>query len=330
MKTDFVTSGPAGETPGWIGRPYGGYPASAFAHARPRDRQEEIMSSSPADRSSADTIVLIHGLWMTPRSWEQWIDHYTRAGFRVLAPAWPGMDGEVEQLRRDPSPIAKLNVTRIVDHYDRVIRGLDRPPIIMGHSFGGAFTQMLADRGLGAAAVAIDSAPVRGVLRLPFSTLRVAFPVLRSPANRRKAVPLTPEQFHYAFTNTMSREESDRIYGRYHVPAAGGVLFEAALANLNPRSAMRVNFTNSDRAPLLFIAGGADHVAPVSQNKGNAGRYRRSRAITGYHEYPGRAHFTLGQPGWQEVADYALEWAVEATATHQPEFQRQPAPVAGQ
>ena len=287
------------------------------------------MNSRPADRSSADTIVLIHGLWMTPRSWEQWIDRYTRAGFRVLAPAWPGMDEEVEQLRRDPSPIANLNVTRIVDHYDRIIRGLDRPPIIMGHSFGGAFTQMLADRGLGAAAVAIDSAPVKGVLRLPFSTLRVSFPILRSLANRRKAVPLTAAQFHYAFTNTMSREESDRIYERYHVPGAGGVLFEGALANLNPRSAIRVNFANSDRAPLLFIAGGADHVAPVTQIRQNTGRYRRSRAITGYHEFPGRAHFILGQPGWQEVADYALEWAVEATATHKPEYQRQPARVAG-
>lgn len=288
------------------------------------------MTSSPADRSSADTIVLIHGLWMTPRSWEQWVDHYSRAGFRVIAPAWPGMDGEVEQLRRDPSPIARLNVTRIVDHYDRIIRDLDRPPIIMGHSFGGAFTQVLADRGLGAAAVAIDSAAVKGVFRLPLPALRSAWPILRSLGNRRRAVPLGPEQFHYAFANTLSREESNRIYGRYHVPAAGAVLWEGALANVNPRSALRVNFANSDRAPLLFIAGGADHVSPPVLSKSNAGRYRRSRAITGYHEFPGRAHFTLGQPGWQEVADYALEWAVEATATHMPEYQRQPAPVAGQ
>ncbi|MFK3979367.1 alpha/beta hydrolase [Micromonospora sp. NPDC050397] len=288
------------------------------------------MSSSPADRSSADTIVLIHGLWMTPRSWEQWVEHYSRAGFRVLAPAWPGMDGEVEQLRRNPAPIAKLNVTRIIDHYDRIIRDLDRPPIIMGHSFGGAFAQVLADRGLGGATVVIDSAAVKGVYRLPLSTLRSAWPILRSLGNRRKAVPLSPDQFHYAFTNTLSREESNRIYGRYHVPAAGGVLFEGAMANFNPRSALRVNFANSDRAPLLFIAGGADHVCPAVLNKSNAGRYRRSRAITGYHGYPGRTHFTLGQPGWQEVADYALEWAVEATATHKPDYQRQPAPVAGQ
>jgi alpha-beta hydrolase superfamily lysophospholipase len=279
------------------------------------------MSSTPADRSAADTIVLIHGLWMTPRSWENWVDHYSKAGFRVLAPAWPGLDGEVEQLRRDPSPIARLTATRIVDHYERIIRDLDRPPIIMGHSFGGAFTQMLVDRGFGAAGVAIDSTPVKGVLRLPFSTLRVSFPILRRLANRRQAVPLTAEQFHYAFTNTMSKSESDRIYGRYHVPGAGGVLFEAALANFNPRAAIRVNFANSDRAPLLLVAGGADHVAPLSVTKQNAGRYRRSRAITGYREFPGRAHFILGQPGWQEVADYALEWAVEATATHKPEYQ---------
>ncbi|RKR86075.1 alpha-beta hydrolase superfamily lysophospholipase [Micromonospora pisi] len=285
--------------------------------------------TTPADRSAADTIVLIHGLWMTPRSWEQWVDHYTRAGFRVLAPAWPGMEADVEQLRRDPSPIARLNMGRIIDHYDRIIRDLDRPPIIMGHSFGGSFTQVLADRGLGAAAVAIDSAGVKGVLRVPLSTLRTAWPILRSLGNRSKAVPLSPAQFHYAFTNTLSREESNRIYGRQHVPAAGGVLFEGAMANLNPRSALRINYANSDRAPLLFIAGGADHVAPPALNKSNAGRYRRSRAITGYHEFPGRAHFTLGQPGWQQVADYALEWAVEATATHTPDYQRKPAPVAG-
>ena len=154
--------------------------------------------------TTPDTIVLIHGLWMTPLSWEHWVDRFSSRGYKVLAPAWPGMDGDIEELRRDPSAIAELGVTEIVDHYDAIIRKLDQPPIIMGHSFGGLFTQILLDRGLGAAGVAIDSAPVKGILVLPFSTLKVAFPVLRNPANLHRTMALSPEQFHYAFTNTLS------------------------------------------------------------------------------------------------------------------------------
>ena len=273
----------------------------------------------PAEPTAPNTIVLIHGLWMTPRSWEHWVDRYRRAGFQVLAPAWPGMEDDVEELRRDSAPIAELTAARIADHYQRITRGLDRPPIIMGHCFGGAFTQMLVDRGLGAAGVGIDSAAVKGVLRLPLSTLRSSLPVLRNPANRHRAVPLSLDEFHYAFTNTMSREESEQVYHRYHVPAAGHVLFEAALANLSPRAAIRVDFANDRRAPLLLIAGGADHVVPPSVSRANAGRYRKSRAVTGYKEFPGRPHYTVGQAGWEEVADYALSWAVDAAKIRQPQ-----------
>jgi pimeloyl-ACP methyl ester carboxylesterase len=262
---------------------------------------------------SADSIVLIHGLWMTPLSWEHWIDRYDDRGYHVIAPAWPGMDIDIERLRRDPSPIARLTVSEIVNHYARVIRELRRPPIIIGHSFGGAFVQLLLDRGLGAAGVAIDSAPVRGVRRVARSTIRSTFPVLRSPANRRKAVPLTREQFHYAFANELSERESAAAYERYHVPAAGGVLFEGAMANLSSRSRLRVDFGNDNRAPLLFVAGGADHVVPPAANRTNARLYRRSRAITAYQEFPGRCHFTLGQDGWAAVADFALDWAEEHT-----------------
>jgi pimeloyl-ACP methyl ester carboxylesterase len=272
------------------------------------------MSGTPTDASSPDTIVLIHGLWLTPRCWENWVQRYGRVGYRVLAPPWPGLEGEVEELRRDPSPLARLDTARIVNHYEGLIRGLDRPPIIMGHSSGGAFVQLLLNRGVGAAGVAIDSATVKGVLHLPLSTLRATWPVLGNPLNRNRAVPLTPEQFHYAFTNTMSEDESRRVYERYHVPAAGRVLFEAALANANPRAATRVAFGKNDRPPLLLLAGGADHVVPPSVNRENAGRYRRSTAITAYHEFPGRSHFTIGQDGWEEVADYALDWALDATA----------------
>jgi pimeloyl-ACP methyl ester carboxylesterase len=263
---------------------------------------------------SPDTIVLIHGLWMTPLSWEHWIDRYEARGLRVLAPAWPGMDGDIDELRRDPSGIEHLGIREIVDHYDAIIRELDRPPIIMGHSFGGTFTQILLDRGLGAAGVAIDSAAVKGVLTLPWSTLKSAWPVLKSPANNYKAVALSFEEFRYAFTNTLSEEESRAAYERYAVPGPGCVLFQAALANFNPRAPTSVDFHNDDRAPLLLLAGGKDHVSPATLNESNAKHYRESTAITAFEEFPLRSHFTLGEDGWEQVADYALDWAIENAA----------------
>jgi pimeloyl-ACP methyl ester carboxylesterase len=252
---------------------------------------------------------------MTPLSWEHWIDRYEARGFRVLAPAWPGMDGDIDELRRDPSSIEHLGIQEIVDHYDAIIRKLDRPPIIMGHSFGGAFTQILLDRGLGAAGVAIDSAAVKGILTLPWSTLKSALPVLKSPANNHKAVALSFDEFRYAFTNTLSEEESRAAYERYAVPGSGRVLFQAALANFNPHATTKVDFHNDHRAPLLLIAGGKDHLSPAAINESNARHYRKSAAITTYEEFPLRSHFTLGEEGWEKVADYALAWAVENAAT---------------
>src|ERR1700737_1495445 len=171
-----------------------------------------------SDQATPDTIVLVHGLWLTPRSWEHWIDRYSSRGYKVLAPSWPGMEGDIDELRRNPETVAGLGVTEIVDHYDAIVRRLDRPPIIMGHSFGGLFTQILLDRGLGAAGVAIDAAPVKGILTLPFSTIRTAWPALRNPANVRKAMEPTAEQFHYSFGNNLSEEESKKVYDRYAVP----------------------------------------------------------------------------------------------------------------
>lgn len=259
--------------------------------------------------TTSKTIVLIHGLWMTPLCWEHWIERYKARGFEVLAPAWPGMDGEVATLRSNTKPYEKLTVSQIVDSYDSVIRALPEPPIIMGHSFGGAFTQVLVSRGLGSAAVAIDSAPAKGILSLPLSTLRSGWPVLHNPANAHRAVPLTAEQFHYSFTNTLTKEESAAVFERYAVPGPGHVLFEGALANVNPHSPLAVDFKKDDRAPLLFIAGGADHIVPPSANKANVKHYGKSKAITAYKEFPGRSHYTLGQDVWEAVADYAIEWA---------------------
>jgi pimeloyl-ACP methyl ester carboxylesterase len=257
--------------------------------------------------STPDTIVLIHGLWLTPRSWERWADRYRSRGYRVLTPAWPGMEAEVEALNADPSPITRLTVDKVVNHYEDIIIDLDRPPIIMGHSFGGTFTQILLDRGLGAAGVGVASATVKGVRDLPLSTIKVAAPAL-SPFKKDQAVPLTPEEFHYAFTNTLSREESDAIYQRYHVPAASTVLREYAFANFHRDAPTAVDFRREARAPLLFIGFGEDHVMPPKVVGHTEEKYDDAVSITEYKEFPGRPHFP-SVPGWEEVADYALIWA---------------------
>lgn len=264
--------------------------------------------TSPA---APNTVVLIHGLWMNGRSWEGWQARYEKRGLDVLAPSWPGMDGEVETLRADTSAFDDLGVAEILDHYAAIIEGLDAPPIIMGHSFGGAFTQILLDRGLGAAGVAIDPAPLKGMHLLPLSTLRSGNPILHNPANRHRAVPLTPKEFHYAFTNTLDEDASQAVFDRYAVPGPGRVLFEGALANLSPHSPVAVDFSNDKRAPLLLIAGGEDHVSPAQLTERNLKKYK-TEAVTELKIFEGRSHYTLGQDGWEEVADYALDWAINA------------------
>jgi pimeloyl-ACP methyl ester carboxylesterase len=263
------------------------------------------------DSGAPNTVVLIHGLWMTPLSWEKWEAHYRQRGFTVVNRGWPGLERDIAELRNDPQTVAGLGITEIVDHYEAVINELDRPPIIMGHSFGGLMTQILIDRGLGASGVSLSSAPAKGVIFLPFSTLKVSFPALSNPLNYHRASALTEEQFHYAFGNTLSEEESRKVYERYAVPGPDHVLFQAALANFNPHAPSMINFHNDTRAPLLMIAGERDHVSPPSVVKANFNLYAKSKAVTEYREFTGRSHFILGQDGWQEVADYALDWAVD-------------------
>jgi pimeloyl-ACP methyl ester carboxylesterase len=266
--------------------------------------------STNGSTSGKPTIVLIHGLWLTPRSWEGWIDRYQKAGYNVIAPSWPGLEGEVEAIRQDPSPLKRLKLKTVVDHYERIIRKLNAPPIIMGHSFGGLITQMLIDRGLGSAGVAIDSAQTAGVAVLPFSTIRAGFPILGNPFSYGRTTSLSPGQFNYAFTNELSPTESNKVYDRYSIPAANSILWDAALALLNPKASSRVNYANSNRAPLLFIAGGNDHIVPPAINKSNVRKYiKKSSAVTDYREFPNRTHHTVGQKGWEEVADFAIQWA---------------------
>jgi pimeloyl-ACP methyl ester carboxylesterase len=222
---------------------------------------------------------------------------------------------EVEALRKDPSPIAKLTINDVADHYANIIRGLDAAPIIIGHSFGGTVTQLLLDRGLGCTGVAIDSAPVRGVLSVPLSEIRSLLPALDNPAHRHEAISLTPDQFHYAFTNLLSDEDSRAVYDRYHVAAPGRIVWDGALANFQPHSEARVDFERDGRAPLLLIASSEDHLMPPAVNKANYDLQKQNASFTGYVEFAGRCHYTCGQDGWEPVADLALAWAMRYART---------------
>ncbi|MFI7606665.1 alpha/beta hydrolase [Micromonospora sp. NPDC049366] len=259
---------------------------------------------------TADTIVLIHGFWVTPRSWEHWKTHYEQQGYRVLAPAYPGFEVEVEALNADPSPIARVTVPEIVSHLESVVRALPTPPVLIGHSAGGVFTQILLDRGLGAAGVALNSAPTEGVKVAPLSQLKSTFPVLRNPANRHKAIGFTHQQWHYAFTNTFSEPESRALYERYHIPASASILWGSLLANVRPgHQDTWVDYTNDRRAPLLFVSGGEDHLMPPSVQRANAQHYT-SDTVTRHKVYPGYAHLLPAQQGWQQIADEVLTWAL--------------------
>jgi pimeloyl-ACP methyl ester carboxylesterase len=267
------------------------------------------------------TIVLIHGLWLTSRSWEGWKKRFEQRGHEVIVPAWPRMEGEVEALRHDPSAMNGLGLAEVVDHYERIIRGLDSPPVIMGHSTGGLLTEMLLDRGLGAAGAALSPAPVKGVLRLPPALLRTVFPALRNPANRKRTGPLTPEQFRRGFTNTLNDADAAAAYERYYVPAPGRVVFQAAFANVNPHAVTKVDFHKDDRPPLLVMGNDQDHTIPASVSHEAATRLGKSKAVVEYKEFTGRPHFPAA-PGWEAVADYALDWAIRHVSAEAPALAR--------
>jgi pimeloyl-ACP methyl ester carboxylesterase len=254
------------------------------------------------------TIVLIPGLWMTALSWENWVKHYTDKGYRVIAANWPGMEGDIEQLRRDPTSFESLGLKEVVDHYEQLIRELETPPIIIGHGFGGLVTQILLDRGWGAAGVAIASAPVKGIARLPWLMLKLAFSALGNSFNSHETTSLTPKQFHRAFANSLTETESLDAFKRYVVPAPYRVLLQTAFANFISDSAATVNFRNDTRAPLLLLAGGKDRIVPRSIVKANFELYRESKADTDYKEFPDQTHFSLLRE--TKVADYVLGWAL--------------------
>ena len=267
------------------------------------------MATSASD-SAPDTIVLIHGFWVTPRSWEHWKTHFEAKGYTVLAPPYPGFDVEVEALRADPTPIEKLQVSEIIGMLENLIGNLDRRPIIMGHSAGGAFTQILLDHGFGAAGVAINSAPTEGVKVIPLSQIKSSFPVLKNPANRHRAVGLTPDQWYYVFANTFSEEESLALYERYHIPASGMIFWGSALANIHPgKDDTYVDYHNDARPPLLFISGKQDPLFPPKVGHSNVKHYE-SNTVTEIVEFDG-PHLLPAVPEWEAIADFALDWALK-------------------
>lgn len=267
--------------------------------------------------SSSKTILLIHGLWVTPRSWEKFQGYYEARGYRVLAPAWPGIKGEVEDMQRDASSFDGTSIEQVVAHYAAISEALPEKPIIVGHSYGGLITQILIDRGLGAAGVAIDSVPAKGIKLLPFSTIEALTPALANPLTVKGTYLFPFARWWRVFANSLSETEARAAYARYAIPAPGKAIFQAALSNVTPGSGATVNFRNADRAPLLFIGGEKDVIMPASLNRKNFRKYRHSSAVTAYKEFAGRSHFIIGEAGWEEVAGYALDWALqhaEATA----------------
>ncbi|ORA31770.1 alpha/beta hydrolase [Mycobacterium aquaticum] len=259
-----------------------------------------------ANSSGAQPVVFIHGLWLLPTSWDNWRGLFEEQGFVTLAPGWPDDPATVAHARRDPSVFAHKTVGAITEHYAEVIRALARKPIVIGHSFGGLITQQLAGMGLAAVSVAIDPAPFRGVLPLPVSALRAAFPVLGNPLNYGRAIALTRKQFRFAFGNAVSEEESNRLYDEYSVAGSGAPLFQAAVANFNPASQTKVNTRNPQRGPLLVISGEKDNTVPWAIANASYKLNKKNPNVTEIVEIPGRGHSLVIDSGWRDVAEQAL------------------------
>jgi non-heme chloroperoxidase len=275
------------------------------------DTTQSVMASEAeqvqrANESGLQPVVFIHGLWLLPSSWDRWAAVFEEAGYTALSPGWPDDPDTVEEANAHPEVFAHKTVGQVADHFADVIGRLDKKPAVIGHSFGGLLTQIVAGRGLSAASVAIDPAPFRGVLPLPISALKSASPVLSNPANRNRAVPLTYEQFRFGFANAVTEDEAKQLYDAYAVPAPGAPLFQAATANLNPWTEAKVNSKNPARGPLLIISGEKDNTVPWSIANASYKKQKRNEGVTEIIEMKDRGHALTIDSGWREVADTAL------------------------
>src|SRR2546423_10629510 len=266
----------------------------------------ELAEIDQANGSGRTPVVFVHGLWLLPTSWDRWRTVFDEAGYTTLAPGWPDDPDTVEAAKEHPEVFAHKTVGQIADHFEDVIRKLNTRPAIVGHSFGGLLTQILAGRGVSAASVAVDPAPFRGVLPLPISALRSSSPVLRNPANRRRAVPLTYEQFRYGFANALDEDEAKSLYDEFAVPGSGETVFQAAAANLNPWTEANVDTRNPDRGPLLIISGERDHTVPWAVANASYKLEKHNPGVTEIVEMKGRGHALTIDHGWGDVADTAL------------------------
>jgi pimeloyl-ACP methyl ester carboxylesterase len=266
----------------------------------------------------SETILFIHGGWVTPTCWDPFVSFFEAAGYRCLAPAWPGKDRSVEAIRADPTPLAGLGISEIVEHYDRIARSLDEPPVLVGHSFGGLFVQLLLDRGSAAAGIAIDSAPPKGVFALHPTTLLSLGRVLLIPFGWRKVVRWTFTEFRYAFVHTSGLDEARAIWDSQIVPDTGRPFFESAFSMFDPASPTRVDFANPNRAPLLFISGEKDRAMPPAVVRAMFRAHQASPARTEFRSIPGRTHWLIAQDGWQEVAQVCTDWIASLRATQSP------------
>jgi len=268
------------------------------------EREEEQINK--ANASGLAPVVFVHGLWLLPSSWDRWASVFRQAGYVPLTPSWPDDPGTVEEANEHPEVFAHKTVGQVADHYADVIGKLDRKPAVIGHSFGGLLAQMVAGRGLSAATVAIDSAPMRGVLPLPISALRAASPVLGNPANHHRAVPLTYDQFRYAFANAVGEDEAKELYATFAVPASGAPLFQAATANVNPFTEARADSKNPGRGPMLIISGEKDNTAPPAITDAIYKQQSRNPGVTEAVLMPNRGHALVIDSGWREVCDTSL------------------------
>jgi non-heme chloroperoxidase len=276
------------------------------------EAQETVLQdweSGQVERANASTntpVVFVHGLWLLPSSWDRWATLFEEAGYVAVKAGWPDDPETVAEARADPEVFAHKSVGQIADHVEGLISRLERKPAIVGHSFGGLLTQILAGRGLAVASVAIDPAPFRGVLPLPIAALRVAKVVIGYPANYNRAVPLTYEQFRYGFANAVSEEEAEELFEAFAVPGSGVPIFQAATANLNPWTEAKVDTKNPERGPLLIVSGGRDHTVPTVLAKAAYKKQSRNGDVTEFVEFAHRGHALTIDRGWREVADAAL------------------------
>jgi pimeloyl-ACP methyl ester carboxylesterase len=261
-----------------------------------------------ANGSGKVPVVFIHGLWLLPSSWDPWAGAFEAAGYAPLTPGWPDDPETVEDARRAPDVFGGKGVAQVAEHFAEVIGALERKPVVVGHSFGGLIAQILAGSGLAAATVAVDPAPFRGVLPLPIAALRTTMPVLANPANRGRAVTLTFEQFRYGWANAVDEDEARSLYDRFHVAAPGKPIFQAAVANLNPATELKVDTKNPDRGPLLIFTGERDHAVPPSMSRAAYKKQRRNPGVTEHIEMPGRDHALVIDARWREVCDASLEF----------------------